>query len=241
MAASVLGGLFQGVGNVIGSTISSLVNSAQSGRNNQITNASNILTSPVSSGSSVMDASSWGGGSGSSWSESGGEGWSRTYGREASAADIMRAAEANEFTREMMHENMAFQAYMSNTAYQRAIEDLRKAGLNPILAALNMGASTPAGAMGTAAKATTFPEQESYSSSWGSSGSQDSNSYGSNEHSESQNSTEPLLKIVAKGQEIVDRAMYEYMGGSAKQVAMDNYQRSDTWKGFDSSGYDPAY
>lgn len=41
---------------------------------------------------------------------------------------------------------MQFQAEMSNTAHQREVEDLIKAGLNPVLSA-NYGASTPNGAM----------------------------------------------------------------------------------------------
>jgi hypothetical protein len=40
---------------------------------------------------------------------------------------------------------MAFQKDMSNTSYQRGMEDMKKAGLNPILAGKVGGASTPTG------------------------------------------------------------------------------------------------
>lgn len=45
--------------------------------------------------------------------------------------------------------NREWQEHMSSTAYQRAVEDMRKAGLNPILAFSNGGASTPGGSAGT--------------------------------------------------------------------------------------------
>jgi hypothetical protein len=66
--------------------------------------------------------------------------------------DIAQAA--NAASAEQAATQMAFQERMRKTQYQTAVEDMKAAGLNPMLAYTQGGAGTPTGAMGSVSTAT---------------------------------------------------------------------------------------
>ena len=165
--------------NVSDSVGSSWGSSASSSWNRSRDDAvSDSYANSISDSISESQADEYGYGIGESRSN----GENRTFGREASAQDVLNAAEANAVQRDLWtlqadynakqaQVDRDWQEYMSNTSYQRAVLDLLKAGLNPILAAGNMGASTPVGAMATsglasAYKANATAEQTGYNSAY---------------------------------------------------------------------------
>lgn len=70
--------------------------------------------------------------------------------RASNEASIQMAREGMLFSSQQAAREMEFQERMSGSSYQRGIDDMRKAGINPMMAVSQGGASTPSGAMGTA-------------------------------------------------------------------------------------------
>lgn len=74
----------------------------------------------------------------------------------ANEANIASARAAEVWSSGEAQKQMDFQERMSSSAHQREVDDLKAAGLNPLLS-VNSGASTPGGAMGSAFAAHSEP------------------------------------------------------------------------------------
>lgn len=72
----------------------------------------------------------------------------------ANKQNVRLSREGMAFEGEQARQQMAFQERMSNSSYQRASEDMQLAGINPMLAYAQGGASTPGGGAASGAAAT---------------------------------------------------------------------------------------
>lgn len=119
--------------------------------------------------SQVSQGNSYGYNGGNSWQESygGSNNFNRTFGTEATALQMQLAQEANALQRELYEDaksfnaqeaqkNREFQERLANTAIRRQVEDLKAAGINPILAANYMGAASPSGAQASTGMAQAY-------------------------------------------------------------------------------------
>lgn len=89
-----------------------------------------------------------------------------TFGSAATAMDFNERMMRNQqaYNSEEAQKNRDWQKMMSDTAYQRAVKDMVKAGINPILAASNGGAAMGSGGQGASGMAAGMPENYTESS-----------------------------------------------------------------------------
>lgn len=84
--------------------------------------------------------------------------------RETNDMNVGLTRESNTMAQSNAREQMGFQQFMSDTAHQREVADLKAAGLNPLLS-VNAGSSTPSGAAGSTSAPQVRSPMEGFSNS----------------------------------------------------------------------------
>lgn len=96
----------------------------------------------------------WSGGSSTATGSILGSFWNELSGTNArNNFNAEQALLSREFNSAEAAKNREWQERMSNTAYQRQVEDMKKAGINPAAAMLGSGASTPSGSSASSSPA----------------------------------------------------------------------------------------
>lgn len=192
---------------------------------------SNMINAAGTAANALKGSLSNGGSSAKGWSQSTGysDSWSNVAGNIASERSRLNALEANasardawetaaEYNSQQAAINRAWQEYMSNTQYQRAVQDMKKAGINPILAAGNglSSASIGSGATASMSAPETFMGQsmaEQNSASHSENSSKSENSSSSWEHSESG---------LATGLKLMGEAVTSALSGLNSSITINN-------------------